>query len=119
MYGKEGDRRDVEADRPLGFANRLVDAEPVDARHRSDRNALFLAVDQEERPDEVGGRQDVFRNQPPRPFRLAVAARALRQVETAAVAMREGLFMRAAAPWRGLYTVFGSVAMSLLHLLEV
>ncbi len=40
--GKEGDRGDVELRRPLGLAHRLVDAEPVDARHRGDGNALVL-----------------------------------------------------------------------------
>ena len=79
---KERDRRDVERDRPPGLAHRLVDAEPVDARHRRDRNAPLLAVDEKERPDEVARRQHVLRDQPPRPFRLAVAARALREVET-------------------------------------
>jgi hypothetical protein len=80
--GKEGDRRDVERDRPLGLAHRLVDAEPVDAGHRRDRNAPLRAVDKEERPDEVVRRQNVLCDKPPRPFRLAVAARAVREVET-------------------------------------
>ena len=79
--GEERDRRDVELDRPLGLAHRLIDAEPVDAGHRGDRNAPLLALDQEQRPDEVARRQHMLRHQPPRPFRLAVAARAVGEVE--------------------------------------
>ena len=81
--GEERDRRNAELDRPPGLAHRLIDAEPVDARHRGDRNALLLAIDEEERPDQVVRGQHVFRDQPPRPFRLAVAARALGEVEAA------------------------------------
>ena len=81
--GEERDRRDAELDRPPGLAHRLIDAEPVDPRHRFDRNALLLAIDEEERPDEVIRGQHVFRDQPPRPIRLAVAARTLGEVEAA------------------------------------
>ena len=49
---EERDRRNVELDRPLGLAQNLVGAEPVDAGHRGDRNAPRLAVYKEQRPDE-------------------------------------------------------------------
>ena len=67
--------------RALGVAHRLVDAEPVDARHRGDAGALVVAVDHEQRPDQIVGGENVFPHQPARPFRLAVAAGADRQIE--------------------------------------
>ena len=79
--GKQRDAGDVQLHRALGVAHRLVDAEPVDAGHRGDAVALVVAVDHEQRPDQVVGGQDVFPHQPARPFGLAVAARADRQIE--------------------------------------
>src|SRR3984885_5530977 len=79
--GEERDRRDVQLNRPLSLAHGLFDGQPVDAWHRGYRNALLLAVDQKQRPDEVARRQHMLGDQPPRPFRLAVAARAVGEVE--------------------------------------
>ncbi len=79
--GEERDRRDVEPDRALRLAHGFVDAEPVDARHRRDGRALVLALDEEERPDEVVRRQHMLGNEPPRPFGLAVAAGPMGDVE--------------------------------------
>ena len=79
--GKQRDAGDVQLHRALGVAHRLVDAEPLDAGHRGDRRALVVAVDHEQRPDQIVRGQDVFPHQPARPFRLAVAARADRQIE--------------------------------------
>ena len=79
--GKEGDRRDAELDRPLGLAHRLIDVQPVDARHGGDRNAALVALDQEQRPDEVARRQHMLGDQPARPVRLAIAAWAMGEVE--------------------------------------
>ena len=70
-----------ELHRALGVAHRLVDAQPVDAGHRGDGAAEIVAGDHEQRPDQIVRRQDVFPHQPPRPFGLAVAARAHREVE--------------------------------------
>ena len=70
-----------ELHRALGVAHRLVDAEPLDAGHRGDGGALVVAVDHEQRPDQIVRGQDVFPHQPARPFGLAVAARPNRQVE--------------------------------------
>ena len=79
--GEEGDRGDVELHRALGLAHRLVDAEPLDARHCRNGHAGLLALDQEQRPDEVVGGQHLLADQPPRPFRLAVAAGPVGEVE--------------------------------------
>ena len=79
--GKQRDAGDVKLHRAFGLAHRLVDAEPVDPRHRGDRYALVMTVDHEERPDQVVRGENVFPDQPPRPFGLPVAPRAHRQIE--------------------------------------
>ena len=43
--------------------------------------ALVVAVDHEQRPDQIVGGQHVFAHQPPRPFALAIAARADHEIE--------------------------------------
>ena len=78
---EERDRGNFELHRPLGLAHRLVDAEPLHAGHRRDGNARPLALDQEQRPDQIVGRQHAFADQPPGPFRLAVAAWAVGDFE--------------------------------------
>jgi len=70
--------------RPLGIAHRLIDAEPVDAGHRSNACALVVAIDHEQRPDQVVGGKNVFPHQPARPFGFPVAARANHQIEPGA-----------------------------------
>ena len=60
--GEEGNRRNLEVDRPLGLAHRFFDRQPVDARHRGDRNAAFLSVDEKERPNEVARGQHMLRH---------------------------------------------------------
>jgi hypothetical protein len=79
--GKQRDARDIQLHRALGVAHRLIDAEPLDAGHRGHAGALVVAVDHEQRPDQIIRGQDVFPHQPARPFRLAVAARAHHQIE--------------------------------------
>ena len=79
--GEQRDAGDLELHRPFGVAHRLIDGEPVDAGHRGDGRARVVAVDHEQRPDQVVGGQHVFPHQPPRPFRLAVAPRADREVQ--------------------------------------
>ena len=80
--GEEGDRRNVELYGALGLPHRLIDAEPIDARHRRDRSAHPLALDQEQGPDEIVGRQHPLADQAARPLRLAVAAGPVGEVET-------------------------------------
>ena len=58
--GEERNRRNLEVDRPLGLAHRFFDGQAVDAGHRVDRDAAFVAVDEEERPDKIVRRQDVL-----------------------------------------------------------
>ena len=82
--GKQRDAGDVQFHRALGVAHGLIDGEPVDAGHRGDGGALVVAVDHEQRPDQIVGGEHVFAHQPPRPFRLAVAARAHGQIEAGA-----------------------------------
>ena len=65
----------------LGFAHRLIDRKPFDARHGVDRHARTRPIDQEQRPDQVVGGERVLADQPPRPFGLAVAARAHGKIE--------------------------------------
>ena len=65
--------------RPLGRPHRLVDRQPLDARHRRRPARASRPVDQEDRPDQVVGGEPVLPHQAARPIRLAVAARAMRQ----------------------------------------
>ena len=53
--GKERDRGNFQLHRALGGSHRLVDAQPIDARHRGDRDALLFAFDEEQGPDQVVG----------------------------------------------------------------
>ena len=93
--GKQRDGRNAERDGLLGGGHREVDAQPLDARHRRHRHALVAALDDEDRPDQVGGRQRVLGHQPARPAGLAVAPHA-HGGETA----RPSAAMRAAPPVR-------------------
>ena len=77
--GKQREAGDVELGGALGRPHRLLDREPLDARHRGDRRAGV--VGHEQRPDQVVHRQHVLAQQAPRPFGLAVAARADGEVE--------------------------------------
>ncbi len=67
--------------RALRRARDLVDREPLDARHRGDRLTRLVAVHDEERPDQVVGREHVLAHHPPRPVGAAVAPHADGQVE--------------------------------------
>jgi hypothetical protein len=62
-------------------AHRLVDAEALDAGHRGDGRALVVAVDHEQRPDQIIRGENILPHQPARPLRLAVAARAHDQIK--------------------------------------
>jgi hypothetical protein len=79
--GKQRDAGDVEPGGALGIAHHLIDGEAIDAGHRGDRCARVVAVDHEHGPDQVVRRQHVLAHHPPRPFRLAVAARPHHQIE--------------------------------------
>ena len=79
--GKQGEAGDVEPRRPFGVAHGLVDRNPLHPRHRADRDALPLAVDDEQRPDQVVGGEHVLPHHAPRPFGFAVAAVACGEVE--------------------------------------
>ena len=48
--------------------------QPVDTGHGRNRFALAAAVDQEQRPNEIGGRQGRFRDQAARPIVAAQAS---------------------------------------------
>ncbi len=79
--GEERDRRNVElAARSASrtASSTLSRSTPGIAATGTRR---LLALDEEERPDQVVRRQHMLRNEPPRPFRLAVAARAMGEVE--------------------------------------
>ena len=52
---EQGDRRDAERGRLLQQGQQPVDRQPLDARHRRHRLALVPAVQDEHRPDQVGG----------------------------------------------------------------
>ena len=54
----------------------LVDRQALDAGHRRHRLAHLVAVDEEDRPDQVVDRQRRFAHQPPRPVGAAVAPHA-------------------------------------------
>ena len=79
--GEQRDARDGELGRPFGVAHRLIDRQPLDARHGGDRDPRLGPIDEEQRPDQIVGGQDILAHQPPRPLRFAVAARAGREVE--------------------------------------
>ena len=67
--------------RPFGVAHGLVDRNALDPRHGGDRHALALAIDQEQRPDQVVGGQHMLAHHPADPFGPTVASRPHREVE--------------------------------------
>ncbi len=76
LRGRREDRDEGDAEplRLAGGVDQRGDGEPVDAghgRHRRPRRALVM---DEDRPDQVGGGEHVFRHQPPRPLVPPVAA---------------------------------------------
>ena len=79
--GKQRDAGDGKLGGPLGVPHRLIDREPLDARHRRHRDARLRPVDQEQRPDQIVRGQDVLAHHAPRPLGLPVAARAGGEVE--------------------------------------
>ena len=79
--GEEREGGNAEPLGAQGLADRLVDGEPLDAGHRGHLVAALVAVDEENRPDQIVGRQNVFTRQATRPLGLAVAARAMDQIE--------------------------------------
>ena len=74
--GKQRHGRNAQRDGLLGCGHREVDAQAIDARHGRHRHALVAALDDEDRPDQIGGRQRVLGHQPSRPAGLAVAPHA-------------------------------------------
>ena len=79
--GEERERRHAQFDGARGLPDRLVDADPFDARHRRHADARLFAVDEKKRPDQIVGRQHMFAHQSAAPFRLPVAARTMNEVE--------------------------------------
>ncbi len=63
--GEGRDRRNAERSRMRGLAHGLVDVQAVDARHPGDGCAGLARIHQEERPDQIVGRQPRFAHQPP------------------------------------------------------
>ena len=94
--GKQRDARDMELGGAHRLAHRLIDREALDARHRADRHAHILSGDDEQRPDQIVGREHVLAHHAPRPFGLAVAPHAGGEVEgrASARAPRQGAAMR-------------------------
>ncbi len=104
-HREEAQRRDAGLGRLDRRAHRLVDGQPLDAGHRRHRDALALALDEEERPDQVVGGDDVLAHQAPLPFRAAVAARAMDEAERGVgVGAQAGGHRRAPALFRSRLT---------------
>ncbi len=77
-FGKVAMRRDAELCRALGLLDGEVDGQAEDAGHGGDLLAAVLAVDDEDRPDQVVDGQPVLLHQPARPVGLAHAAQPAR-----------------------------------------
>ncbi len=77
--GKQRDGRDARLAASSAAATTRSIGQPLHARHRRDRHALVLALDDEERPDEIGGGEVVLADQAPRPFALPWPAQAGRR----------------------------------------
>ena len=104
--GKQRHRRDAQLRGALGLADDLVDAEALDARHRGDGIARVVAVDDEERPDEVVDGQHVLAHEAAGPVGLAVAAGPVGQVQARTRGARRrrrpaGRATRVAGLWNG------------------
>src|SRR5262249_54206335 len=80
--GKEREAGNGKLGGALGLSHGFVNREALDARHRVDRRARLRSFGEEQRPDQIMRAQGVLAHQAPRPLRLAVAARALGEIET-------------------------------------
>src|SRR6516165_4385998 len=80
--GKEREAGNGKLGGALGLSHGFVNREALDARHRLGRSARLRSFGEEQRPDQVMRAQGVLAHQAPRPLRLAVAARALGEIET-------------------------------------
>jgi len=80
--GKERETGNGKLGGTLGLSHGLVDREPLDARHRVDRHARLRSFGEEQRPNQIMRGHGVLTHEAPRPLRLAVAARALDEIET-------------------------------------
>src|SRR6516164_3693668 len=80
--GKEREAGNGKLGGALGLSHGFVNREALDARQRVDRRARLRSFGEEQRPDQVMRAQGVLAHQAPRPLRLAVAARALGEIET-------------------------------------
>ena len=72
-----------------------TDGQPLDAPASTDAGAHPDAVDQEQRPDQIVGREHIFAHHAPGPFGAAIAARTDGEVES--VGRRLGLHRGEAA----------------------
>ena len=80
--GKERETGNGKLGGALGLSHGLIDRETLDARHRVDRHARLRSFGEEQRPNQIMRGQCVLAHEAPRPLRLAVAARALGEIET-------------------------------------
>ena len=71
--GKDGNDRDAEAARLLGRPDREIDRQPFDAGHRRHRLAIAVALDDEDRPDQIINGEGGFAGEPARPCGAAIA----------------------------------------------
>ena len=77
--GKERNSWNAKCSGLCAGRHRLVNRQALDARHGGDFLPYILAIDDEDRPDQIVGREHILAHQAARPFRAAVAARPVRQ----------------------------------------
>ena len=86
--GKERETGNRQLGGARGGVHGLVDREPLYSGHRGHRSADLMAIDQEQRPDQVVGGEHVLAHEPPRPIGAAVAPRADRPDRAARARLR-------------------------------
>ena len=79
--GKQGKRGNAQIARLHGGAHRLVNGQALNARHGADRLALALSLDDEDRPDQIVGRDHVFAHEAAGPLGAAQAPGAMGEVQ--------------------------------------
>ena len=79
--GKDRDTGDGELGGAFDVAHGFLDRQPVDTRHGRNRRSPGLPVDNEDRPDQVGGGQFVLAHHAAQPLGLPQPARPVRQLE--------------------------------------
>ena len=79
--GKQGKRGNAQIARLHGGAHRLVNGQALNARHGADRLTLALSLDDENRPDQIIGRDHVFAHEAAGPLGAAQAPGAMGEVQ--------------------------------------